>query len=111
MKDLLANYYDMPVIDITKPWWNQLATESLTLNGRCYLQMNYIPFTGVMLSHCLYFNKNLAEEYSISDLYSLVQNDEWTFDRFSELAKQVSQDLNGDGKYDENDLYGLAASL
>ena len=110
MKDLLANYYDMPVIDITKPWWNQLATESLTLNDRCYLQMNYIPFTGVMLSHCLYFNKNLAEEYSIGDLYSLVQNDEWTFDRFAELAKQVSQDLDGNGEYDENDLYGLAAS-
>ena len=63
MKDLLANYYDMPVIDITKPWWNQLATESLTLNGRCYLHMNYIPVTGVILSHFLYLNKKLAQGY------------------------------------------------
>lgn len=109
-KGLLSDYYDIPHIDITAPWWNQLATESLTVNGKCHLQMNYIPFTGVMLSHCLYFNKNLAEEYDIPSLYEHVRNNTWTFDTFAEYVKLVSMDVNGDSIYDEFDRYGLLSS-
>lgn len=109
-KSLLSNYYDIPNIDITAPWWNQLATESLTVNGRCFLQMNYIPFTGVMLSHCLYYNKALAAQYDISGLYDHVLNDTWTFDVFAETVKTVSSDVNGDGIYDSEDLFGLLGS-
>ena len=109
-KRILSDYYELPHIDITAPWWNQLATESLTVNGRCYLQMNYIPFTGVMLSHCLYFNKNLASQYDLGDLYSYVADDTWDIDNFAQLVKRVSADVNGDSAYDENDLYGLLCS-
>jgi len=109
-KRILSDYYTLPHIDITAPWWNQLATESLTVNDRCYLQMNYIPFTGVMLSHCLYFNKNLASQYDLGDLYSYIADDAWTIDTFAGLVKRVSSDVNGDSTYDENDLYGLLSS-
>lgn len=109
-KSLLSNYYDIPFIDITAPWWNQLATESLTVNDRCYLQMNYIPFTGVMLSHCLYFNKDIAAQYDISGLYDRVLDNTWTFDAFAETVKTVSSDVNGDGVYDSEDLFGLLGS-
>lgn len=109
-KGLLSDFNSMPDIDITQPWWNQLATESLTVNGRCYLQMNYIPFTGVLLSHCLYFNKAVAEDNQIDDLYSLVRENKWDFDTFAKIVKQVSYDLNGDGEYDENDGFGLLCS-
>ena len=110
VKGLLSNYYEIPNIDLSAEWWNQLAAESLTVNGRCYLQMNYIPFTGVMLSHCLYFNKALAEQYDITNLYEHVLNDTWTFDVFANAVKTVSADVNGDSTYDENDLYGLLSS-
>lgn len=109
-KRILSDYYTLPHIDITAPWWNQLATESLTVNDRCYLQMNYIPFTGVMLSHCLYFNKNLASQYDLGDLYSYIADDTWTIDTFAGLVKRVSSDVNGDSTYDENDLYGFLSS-
>lgn len=110
LKKMLSDFNAVPNIDITQPWWNRLATESLTINGHCYLQMNYIPFTGVLLSHCLYFNKNMAADNGITNLYALVNANEWTFDRFAEFAKSVSVDVNGDGEYDENDIYGLTAS-
>lgn len=109
-KDLLSDYNGMPYIDITKPWWNQLATDSLTVNGKCFLQMNYIPFTGVMLSHCLYFNKATAEDYSLENIYELVRGDKWTFDTFASLAKKVSEDVDGNNVFDDNDSYGLICS-
>lgn len=106
----LTNYYDVPYIELTQPWWNQLATESLTLNGKCFLQMNYIPFTGVMLSHCLYVNKKILSDYNLDNPYELVDNNNWTIDEFARLAKSVSEDIDGNSEYDENDLYGFIAS-
>lgn len=109
-KKLLSDFNTMPDIDITQPWWNQLATESLTVNGKCYLQMNYIPFTGVLLSHCLYFNKAVASDYQIDDLYAFVKENKWDFETFAELVKRVSDDVDGNGIFDEKDQYGLLCS-
>ncbi len=110
LQGLLSDYNTMPIIDISQPWWNQLATESLTVNGRCYLQMNYIPFTGVLLSHCLYFNKAMAEDNNLGDLYALVDSGDWTFDTFALLSKKVSRDVDGNNTFDDNDIYGLLCS-
>ncbi len=106
----LANYYDMPHIDMSKEWWNQLAVESLTQNGKCFLQMNYIPFTGVMLSHALFFNMNMIDQYDLTSPYAHVNENTWTFDTFSTMVQAVSNDTNGDGVWDEGDTYGLLSS-
>ena len=106
----LANYYDMPHIDMSQAWWNQLAVESLTQNGKCFLQMNYIPFTGVMLSHALFFNMNMIEQYDLTSPYTHVNENTWTFDNFSTMVQAVSNDTNGDGVWDEGDTYGLLSS-
>lgn len=106
----LANYYDVPHIDMSQSWWNQLAVESLTQNGKCFLQMNYIPFTGVMLSHVLFCNMDMVEEYGLTSPYEYVNEDNWTFDTFSQMVETVSVDENGDGTWDENDTYGLLSS-
>lgn len=110
VSDMLANYYDIPYIDLTQKWWNGLATESLTLNGKCYLEMNYIPFTGVMLSHSLFFNIDMLEQYQLTSPYELVNRNSWTFDEFAALSRSVYQDINGDGQRDSGDVYGLLAS-
>lgn len=106
----LANYYDVPHIDMSQNWWNQLAVESLTQNGKCFLQMNYIPFTGVMLSHVLFCNMDMVEEYGLTSPYEYVNEDNWTFDTFSQMVETVSVDENGDGTWDDGDTYGLLSS-
>ncbi|MGI6743036.1 MAG: hypothetical protein ACOX4O_05150 [Eubacteriales bacterium] len=110
LKGVLEDYSALPHIDISQPWWNRLATESLTVNGRCYLQMNYIPFTGVMLSHCLYYNMKLASDFSVGGIEEEVLAGSWTFDRLSERTAGVGADLDGNGVMDEKDLYGMIAS-
>ena len=78
----LANLYDFKDIDLNAAWWNQRATESLTVNGQCYLQLNYIPYSGMLFTHCMYYNKNLAEDYLKDDVYELVRSGKWTIDKF-----------------------------
>ena len=55
------------------------------------------------------FNKAIAEEYALEDFYTLVNDGKWTFDKFGEIIRSVSNDLNGDSVMDENDQYGLVA--
>ena len=107
----LANLYDFKDIDLNAAWWNQRATESLTVNGQCYLQLNYIPYSGMLFTHCMYYNKNLAEDYLKEDVYELVRSGKWTIDKFLEVTENTTQDINGDSQYDENDLYGFMASF
>ena len=56
--------------------------------------------------YAMYCNKQLAEKYNIPDLYSIVRDGKWTFDKLIEYSSLASVDLNGDGKMDENDQFG-----
>jgi hypothetical protein len=53
------------------------------------------------------FNKDLAKDKGLEDLYALVNAGKWTFDAFAESARKVSEDLNGDDTMDSRDRYGL----
>jgi hypothetical protein len=54
-------------------------------------------------------NRNLAEDHGvdISELYQLARDGKWTIDKFAELTKLGNNDLNGDGKRDQDDQWGL----
>ena len=108
---VLANFYDFKDIDLTAEWWNQRATEQLTVNGQCYLQLNYIPYTGMLFTHCMFYNHRLAEKYLNESMYDLVRDGKWTIDKFLEVTENATQDVNGDSVYDENDNYGFMASF
>ena len=53
------------------------------------------------------FNKGLFSDYSLGDPYQYVADKTWTVDKFAELCRSVSDDLNGDGKMDGEDRFGL----
>ncbi|MCI8388079.1 MAG: hypothetical protein HFE63_06380 [Clostridiales bacterium] len=109
--DCFANYYDFEDIDLHSPWWNQDATNSLTINDKCYLQMNYINVACPLATHCLFYNKRIADEYNVSGIYDMVLDGTWTMDKLLEISENVTADLNGDTVYDDQDLYGFIGSL
>ena len=105
---LLLDMNELPHIDMTQPWWNQNARESLTGNGKTYIGQNDIPTYMVICSnHIMYYNKDIAEEYGIPDINQLVRDGDWTMDKLYELSGLVSDDLDGNSIMDENDLWGL----
>ncbi len=95
-----------PYIDLEKPWWDQGANRDLEVQGRMYYTTGDISVVDNLATHNIYFNKELARELGINDLYSLVTEGKWTLDKYTEYVKQVSKELNGDDKMDENDRYG-----
>ncbi|NMB44912.1 MAG: extracellular solute-binding protein [Firmicutes bacterium] len=51
------------------------------------------------------WNKTKFEELGLPNLYELVENGEWTWDKFKEIAVAATRDTDGDG---ETDLWGYA---
>lgn len=98
---------EVPNIDLTQPWWDQKANSDLAMRGKMYYTTGDISTIDNDCTFCILFNKNLLNTYDMEDPYQLVRDGKWTLDKFIEMASQVSQDLNGDSKYDENDLYGF----
>ena len=56
----------------------------------------------------IYFNKQIMDENQLAYPYEKVLDGTWTWDYLAELTKNISKDLNGDGKYDDNDLTAFA---
>lgn len=94
-------------IDLSKSWWDHNATESLSINGVVFFTTGEITVSDNRAAFCLMFNKTLLNEYDLDSPYELVTDGKWTIENFGKLCKTVSEDLNNDGIYDENDRYGL----
>lgn len=99
----------IPNLRLKEAWWNPNATSIYVMDGKQTALAGNMTLSAVSRSVCMVFNKNIWKTCGDPDinLYSLVENNEWTVDKFLEVASLVKKDLNGDGVMDVNDLYGL----
>ena len=108
------NYlYDLTEVDsvtLEAPWYNQNIIKDLSLGKKVFVlggDMTISDKAGVMVT---VFNKKIAVDYDVEDLYQTVREGKWTLDKLHELAILTSKDLNGDGKMvNADDQWGLMA--
>ncbi len=104
---LFLNWYDIPYVDFEKPWWNTNVSDALTIDGQCYLAVGDLCISAIDYAWSMLYNKQLAENYDLPDIYQMVVDGKWTVDAFNSMLAQASADLNGDGTYDDRDRYGF----
>lgn len=112
--NLITQHYvvdisQIPYINTKNPWWDSNVGRDLSVCGHQYFLGGDYTLAHYDTTCILAFNKNLAAEYNAGDLYSLVLDGKWTLDEFERMIKLVSKDLNGDGVFDKNDLYGCVS--
>ncbi len=108
---LFRNWYDIPHMDFTHPWYPQDTIESITMDGTMYLLLSDVMLSAFHNTYCCFFNKDIAADYDLPDVYEIVREGRWTLDKQAELAKGVYKDVNGDSKRDAGDQYGYATSI
>ncbi|MBQ8837255.1 MAG: extracellular solute-binding protein [Clostridia bacterium] len=104
---LLWDLNSLPYIDLTKGYWDQKANEDLAVGGKMFYTTGDISIVDNIYTHALLFNKNIIDDYGLDDPYELVRNDQWTLEKLTSLVKQVGQDVDQNGVYNEKDMYGL----
>lgn len=99
----LTDLKKLPYFDGTASWYDQKANETFDFGGSLFFTAGDYGINLMDQTYCIAFNKKLAEEYGIEDLYALVENRQWTLEKMNEIAKKVSSDTDGDGV---TDVYG-----
>ena len=77
------------------------------LTTKLYLVATDINIMDKDATYCVLFNKDLAVNYNLPDMYETVNDRKWTIDKMLELAEGVTSDINGDGKFSKEDLWGV----
>jgi len=103
--NLVRDWNQINNADLTKSYWNQEINALLEFDGALPLAVNdfIIPDISVM-----FFNKEMAVNYDVGDIYSIVREGKWTYDAMIEMSRKVLADLNGNGTFGEpEDQVGL----
>ena len=109
----LVNWYDIPYVNLDQPWYYKVTNDSATFNGKLFGVTSYLAITTLLDTYAMFFNEKICSDfgYTASDLYNLVYDNKWTYDKFNEILSQIYVDVNGDGKHDKDDIHGYVGGL
>ena len=102
---LLANWNDMPYVNLDTKYWYESANASLRVGDYVFYTYGDIyPLS----AHVMYYNKDIQAAYKLESPHELVLDGKWTIDKLIELASAVSADINGDGVMNMYDQWGIS---
>lgn len=107
---LLYNLEEVDNFNFSQPWWNRILNGCLSFKNSLYYavgNMNIMTFDGTA---AMFFNKKLIKDYNLDDPYDLVRSDKWTIDKYTEMSVSFTSDLNGDGRFGKDDLWGSVST-
>ncbi len=103
--------YDFAKFDInlSYPWWDKNAIESFTIADKLFATVSDITTTDKLSTVVTFFNKNMTDDIGIQsdDIYKLVTEGKWTYEKMLEYAATVSLD-DGNGTWGKEDTYGIS---
>ncbi len=109
--DYLVDFNTLELLNLDKPWYNQNYIEASSVNGKLTSLVGSVMITHMDSVFAMLYNKKLATDYKLPDLYELVREGSWTLPKLFEVSKGVTADLNGDTVYDDRDRYAYVGLL
>ena len=97
----------MENIDLSKSWWDPKAQEQLEIGGHMFYTTGDAMTLDNNCTYCILFNKSMIAENKLESPYELVKNNQWTQEKMIEMSQGIGADLDGNGKYDDQDRYGF----
>ncbi len=113
LNDLYTNLYDVPYIkdNLAADFYFPDVVEELTVNDKLYFLVGDYSLSYWEFAYVLFFNKAIAENNNLEDIYQLVRDGKWTYDKMAELSKGIWTDLNGDSYPDPEDSFGYVSDI
>lgn len=104
----LRDLYGIEGLELDAPWWSQSFNREFTINGKLSAVTGPMVFAYYYSPRIIAFNLRVADEYKLGNLYDVVNDGKWTLDYMASTMKSVKADLNGDGVYGEDDMWGAS---
>ncbi|MBO5273414.1 MAG: hypothetical protein J6I45_02240 [Clostridia bacterium] len=105
-----VNWYDLDYINLEKPWWSREYLEAASYDNVSFIANGDLSLLFNEVTLAIFFNKKIAEDFALGNIYEIVSSGAWTLDKLSEHSKLVAADLDGNSVMDTEDRYGLATN-
>ena len=96
-------------LNFEKPWWNRYCNDAFGLDGQLYGAVGDMSLTTLALAHAYLYNKKLATDNQVEDLYKVVERGDWTIDYVKQITENLYVDVNHNDQRDTEDIFGFAA--
>ena len=107
-----GTFYDLTqleYLDLSQGYWMQDYNDVISYGDKQHTATGMIALSTYRFAFVTLFNKALFDDRGVDYLYDAVDNNTWTLDYQATLAEEFYRDLNGNGKKDEEDMYGLVS--
>ena len=107
---LFASLQDTQWLDFDRDWWNKETMTEISTNGKdIRFLVGDISLSMYQFSGAMFFNKRLLMTNGMNpnELYQLVIDRKWTYEKLGQLASELCSDEDGDGAIGEGDIYGM----
>ena len=88
-KGCLQYVEELDFFDFTRSWWVNGLVDQFSIAGHLYFMTGKIVPNHYTDPWCILFNKSIAENYNMEDLYAVVKSGEWTVDKMFEVASVI----------------------
>ena len=102
------NLHSIDTLDLTESWWDQEYIDTFTYKNKyLYTVCGDYNIFDDYATPVVFYNKQVLENFNLGDPADLVEAGTWTIDAMMDYAGKVTNDSSGDGKLDENDVWGV----
>ncbi len=98
----------VPNLNLGKRYWDQGLFEGLSIDGKLFYVTGDISTKANSGTFLCMFNKKVAADHDVEDLYAAVRNGTWTMDKMYSISKEIGYRDDGDSRVGVEDFFPLA---
>ena len=87
--DCLQPVNDFDMLDFSQSWWLNDLEEHFSVGGKLFFLTGKINPSHYSDAACILFNKAVAEDFQLPDMYEMVHDGTWTLDKMNEVASII----------------------
>lgn len=104
----MTNLSILDHLDFTQPWWMGDSVKAYSYHGNIYTTYGAGTAISVLATApVMVYNKDVAADYNIENLYKVVREGKWTYEYVKTLIKDMWVDLDNNEKKSDDDFYGM----
>ncbi|MCR5262861.1 MAG: hypothetical protein K6D94_03230 [Clostridiales bacterium] len=107
LEGMFRDQLTLPYLKPFEEWYFSRVNTNLRLGGRLYISSGAYNFHTLSQNWCILFNRQLVSDYALTSPYELVNGGAWTFEAMQSMGNTVTSDMDGNGKMDGSDRYGM----
>lgn len=96
-REYLFDFYEIEDINWDEPWWEPSVRKDYETGSKLFFTQSPMNLHFYESLVTPLFNKEIAKEFQLEDLYTVVKEGRWTLDKMAEISTSVITDRDGDG--------------